>query len=145
MSDANNGGPSTNFWIIGGAALVWNLLGLLIYYQEVTISADGLASLTEAQRAFLTEKPAWATSAYAVAVTTGVLASLLLLLRKGLAVIMFGVSLAAIVVQDIHGFIIGKGLAVWGTPALVIAVAVLAVAVALLLYARSVKKKAWLS
>lgn len=145
MSDEINGGPSTNFWIIGGAALVWNLIGLLIYYQDVTTSAEALASLTEAQQAFISNRPSWATSAYAIAVTTGVLASLLLLLRKGLAVIMFAASLAAIIVQDIHGFIIANGLEVWGTPALVIAVAVLAIAVALLLYSRAAKARNWLS
>ena len=144
MSDEINGGPSTNFWIIGGAALVWNLIGLLIYYQEVTLTPEAIATLTEAQQAFLAGRPGWATSAYAIAVTTGVLACLLLLLRKGLAVIMFAVSLAAILVQDVHGFLIGNGLEVWGTPALIIAAAVLAIAVALLLYSRAAKAKGWL-
>ena len=144
MSDEINGGPSTNFWIIGGAALVWNLIGLLIYYQEVTLSPEALATLTDAQQAFLADRPMWATSAYAVAVTTGVLACILLLLRKSLAVIMFAVSLVAIIVQDIHGFVVGNGLEVWGTPALVIAVAVLAIAIALLMYSRAANAKDWL-
>ena len=144
MPDELNSGPSANFWIIGGAALVWNLLGLFIYYQEVTMSPDALANLTEAQQAFLSNRPGWATSAYAIAVTTGVLASVLFLLRKRLAVIMFAVSLAAILVQDIYGFVIGNGIEVWGTPALVIAVVVLAVAVALVLYARAAQARNWL-
>ena len=144
MSEEINSGPTTNFWIIGGAALVWNLIGLLIYYQEVTLSPEALATLTEAQQAFLAGRPMWATSAYAIAVTTGVLGSILLLLRKSLAVIMFAASLAAIIVQDIYGFFVGNGLEVWGTPALVIAVAVLVIAIALLLYSRAAKAKNWL-
>ena len=144
MSDEINGGPSTNFWIIGGAALVWNLIGMLIYYQEVTLTAEALATLTDAQRAFIAERPDWATSAYAIAVTTGVLASLLLLLRKSLAVLMFAVSLLAIIVQDVYGFVVANGLQVWGTPALGIAAAVLVIAVALLLYSRAAKAKHWL-
>ena len=144
MSDELNGGPSTNFWIIGGAALVWNLIGLFIYYQEVTLTAEALATLTDAQQAFLANRPDWATSAYAIAVTTGVLASLLLLLRKRLAVIMYAISLAAILVQDVYGFLIGNGLEVWGTPALGIAAAVLVIAVALLLYSRAAQAKNWL-
>ena len=144
MSDEINGGPSTNFWIIAGAALVWNLIGLLIYYQEVTLSAEALATLTDAQREFIAGRPQWATSAYAIAVTTGVLASLLLLLRKRLAVVMYAVSLVGILVQDVHGFLIANGYAVWGTPALIIAVAVLVVAVALLLYSRAAQAKNWL-
>ena len=37
MSDIFNGKPTTNFWIIGGAALVWNLIGVLIYVGNVTM------------------------------------------------------------------------------------------------------------
>ncbi len=144
MSDEINGGPSTNFWIIGGAALVWNLIGMLIYYQEVTLTAEALATLTDAQRTFIAERPEWATSAYAIAVTTGVLASLLLLLRKSLAVVMYAVSLLAIIVQNVYGFLLANGLEVWGTPAVGIAAAVLVIAVALLLYSRAAKAKNWL-
>ena len=42
MNDLINGKPSTNFWIIGGAALFWNLLGLFLYYQNVTTTAADL-------------------------------------------------------------------------------------------------------
>jgi len=79
MAEEINGGPSTNFWIVGGAALVWNLIGLIFYYQEVTLTPEQLESVTEAQRAFMLDKPAWATSSFAIAVTTGVLGSLLIL------------------------------------------------------------------
>lgn len=144
MSDEINGGPSTNFWIIGAAALVWNLIGLVFYYLEVTATPESLASLTEAQQAFMTSKPAWATSAFAIAVTTGVLGSLLLLLRKGLAVLMFMVSLAGILVQNVHAFVLANGLEVWGTGGLALPAALIVIAVALLLYARAAKAKHWL-
>ena len=145
MSDELNGGPSTNFWIIGGAALVWNLIGVVFYYLEVTTTPEGLASLTEAQQAFMTSKPAWATSAFAVAVTTGVLGSLLLLLRKALAVPMFLISLVAVLVQNAHAFLLANGLEVWGAGGLVLPAVIIAITVALLLYARSAKAKNWLS
>ena len=144
MTDEINGGPSTNFWIIGGAALIWNLVGLVFYYMEVTATPESLASLTEGQQAFLAGKPAWATSAFAIAVTTGVLGSLLLLLRKHLAVLVFAVSLVAIIVQNVHAFLLADGLEVWGTSGLVMPALIIVIAVALLLYSRAAKAKNWL-
>ena len=143
MTDEINGGPTTNFWIIGGAALVWNILGLLMYYREVTLTPEDLATLTEAQQAFMM-KPAWATSAFAVAVTTGVLGSLLLLLRKSLAIIMFAVSLLAIIVQNVHAFLLADGIGAWGAAGTVVPALVIVIAVALLLYSQSAKAKNWL-
>lgn len=144
MSDEINGGPSTNFWIIGGAALVWNLIGVVFYYMEVTATPESLASLTEAQQQFMMGKPVWATSAFAAAVTTGVLGSVLLLLRKALAVLMFGISLVAVLVQNAHAFLLANGLAVWGTGGLVLPAVIIVITVALLLYSRAAKAKNWL-
>ena len=33
MSDELNAAPTTTFWVVGGAALIWNLLGLFLYYM----------------------------------------------------------------------------------------------------------------
>lgn len=145
MTDEINAGPNTNFWLVGAAALVWNLLGLVFYYLEVTATPESLASLTEAQQAFMIGKPAWATSAFAIAVTTGVFGSLLLLLRKRLAVLLFAVSVVAILAQNVHAFLIADGLKVWGTSGLLMPAVIFVIAVALLLYARFAKSKNWLS
>lgn len=144
MSDELNSGPSTNFWIIGGAALVWNLIGLAIYISEVTAGPEAFASYTEAQQAFLLGKPAWATSAFAIAVSTGVLGSLLLLLRKSLAIIMFAASLLGIIVQNVHAFGLANGLEVWGPTGLILPAILIVVGVALLMYARAANAKNWL-
>ena len=144
MSDEIIDGPNTNFWIIGAAALVWNLLGLAVYISEVTAGPDAYASYTAAQQAFMTGKPAWATSAFAIAVSTGVLGSLLLLLRKSLAVIMFAASLLGIIVQNLHAFVIADGLQAWGATGLIMPAVVVVIAVALLLYSRVAKAKNWL-
>jgi len=144
MSDEINGGPNTNFWIVGGAALVWNLIGVVMYYLEVTAAPESLAKLTEAQQAFMAGKPAWATSAFAIAVTTGVLGSLLLLLRKGAAVLMFALSLLAILVQNTHAFLLSNGLEAWGMGGLVLPAVIIVIAVALLLYSQAAKAKHWL-
>jgi len=83
MSDiVLNDKPTTTFWIIGGAALVWNLIGLVAYISSVTVSPEAMAKMTVEQQAFYSGTPTWATAAFALAVNAGVLGSLFLLLRK---------------------------------------------------------------
>ncbi len=146
MSDQINGKPPTSFWIIAGVALVWNLIGLMIYYMQVTSSPEELAQYyNEAELAFVTSTPSWATSAYAIAVTAGVLGCLFLLLRKAWAIPMFIISLAGVVVQDVYAFLIADGIGVWGLKAAVLPVIVLVVGVALILYSRGTKDKGWIA
>lgn len=145
MSDELNGRPTTNFWIIGGAALVWNLIGLLVYFSEVTATPEAMAeSFSQAQIDFLTGKPAWATAAFAIAVNAGALGSLFLLLRKVWAVPMYILSLVAVIAQNAHAFGLANGLAVWGMSGLILPALVLVIAVALLMYSRATKARGWL-
>ena len=141
MSDLLDDKPELSFWIIGAFALVWTLIGLVFYYSHVSMTPEALEGFTEAQQAFFSSTPAWATSAYAVAVTAGVLASLFLLLRMAWAVPLFLLSLIGIVVQDLHAFVISNGLEVWGTDGIYLPAFVLVVAIALLVYSRGAKQK----
>ena len=145
MSDVINGKPSTNFWIIGGAALVWNLIGLVFYIGEVTMTPEALAALTDAQQEFFVTTPIWSTAAFAIAVNAGVLGSLFLLLRKIWAVPMFAFSLAAIVVKDVDAFVLRDAYSVLGVGSLIIPSMVFVIGIALLLYARMTKECGWLS
>jgi len=70
---ASSVSPPRSYWVISGLALLWNLVGLAAYINQVTMSPEGLAELPEAQRTVLENTPAWATSAFAIATTTGVL------------------------------------------------------------------------
>jgi hypothetical protein len=145
MADYLNGKPTTNFWIIGGAALVWNLIGLVIYVGHVTMSPEALAKMTEAQQEFFVTTPVWATAAFAIAVNAGVLGSLFLLLRKSWAVPMFALSLAAIIVQDVDAYLLRDAYGILGVNGIIIPSMVFVIAVALLLYSRATKAKRWLT
>lgn len=145
MTDELNGTPPASFWIIGATALVWNLIGLVFYFSHVTMTPDALEGFSEAQQDFFTSTPTWATSAYAIAVTAGVLASLLMLLRKAWAVAMFMLSLLGVVVQQFHAFGLANAVEIWGTEGLVLPALVLIISVALVWYSRNAAAKGWLS
>jgi hypothetical protein len=145
MIDALDDRPSTTFWIVGGAALLWNLVGLIFYYQHVTMTPEALEIFTPEQREFFTNAPIWATSAHAIAVNAGILGSLLMLLRKAWAAPLFALSLLAIVVQDLHVFLLSSGLDIFGSQAIVLPAIVAVIAIALVLYSRQAKARRWLT
>lgn len=146
MSDiVLNGKPTTTFWIVGGAALVWNLFGLVFYIGHVTISPEALAAMPQLQQDFFTGTPTWATAAFALGVNAGVLGSLFLLLRKAWAVPMFVLSLVSVIVQDIDAFVLRDGFSVVGINGIIIPSMVVVIAIALLFYARDTKEKGWLA
>jgi len=144
MSEILDDKPSVNFWIIGGAALVWNLIGLVFYIGQVTMPPEALAKLPEAQQDFFVGTPAWATAAFATAVNAGVLGSLLLLLRRAWAVPLFAISLLAVIVQDVDAFLLRNAYGILGVSGLVIPSMVLVIAIALLIYARATRARRWL-
>lgn len=124
-------------WIITGAALLWNLMGLALYVMGVSATPEQMAAqYSPEQIALLEAVPAWATSANAIAVNAGVIACILLLLRKSIALWLFVVSIAGLVVQDLNAFVLQDTLSVFGMVPLYIQVTVLVVAIVMVIYSR---------
>jgi hypothetical protein len=144
MSEESVGNPPRSFWLISIVALLWNLLGVMAYLMQVTISEEALAAMPEAERMLYENIPAWAMAAFAIAVFAGALGSLLLLLRKGVAVPVFVLSLAAIVVQMFHNLFIADTVEVMGTPAVAFPLIVIVIAVFLAWYSQTARRKGWL-
>ena len=145
--DFIDGKPSATFWFAGGAALLWNLLGLFFYVNTRTSTAESYAAqgFTPEQIAFMQGTPEWALSAFAISVTAGVLASLFLLLRKSWAVPTFILSLVAAVVLNINSFLLNDSIAVLGMGPVYVQSTVILSGILLILYARSAKAKGWLT
>jgi len=134
-----------SFWIVGALALVWNLLGVMAYIMQMTMTEEALLALPAAERALYENVPAWATSAFAIAVNGGALGCLLLLLRRAWAVPVLAVSLAGVAVQMYHSLFIARSIEVYGPGGLSMPILVIVVAVFLIWYARSAREKGWIS
>ena len=135
-----------SFWLIGGAALIWNLFGLIVYFMQVSASPEELAAVYTAEQVdFMLSTPKWATSAFAIAVNAGVLGSLFLLLRKSWAIPLFVISLVATLVQNLNSFVLNDAIALFGSTPAIIQFVVVSIAAALIWYSRSAKDKDWIS
>lgn len=136
--------PATWFWIVSAIALVWNLMGVMAYIAQVTISAETLQALPDNERALYESAPTWATAAFAIAVWGGVLGSILLLIRKKWATAVLIVSFIGIVVQMIHSFFIANSFEVYGPGGLVMPVMILIFGAGLIWFSRKAEANGWL-
>ena len=137
--------PPVWFWIVSVLALIWNLLGAMAYLMQAMMTEEALNALPDAERALYENVPAWVTAAFAIAVWGGTLASVLLLMRKGLAYIVFIISFVGIVVQMIYNFGMSKAAEVYGPGGMVMPIMVLVFGLLLILMAKSSTAKGWLA
>jgi hypothetical protein len=145
MNETVSTNPPKMFYWVSGAALVWNLLGVMAYVGQVTMSPEVLDSLPEAQRALYESTPSWATSAFAIAVNAGAIGCLLLVLRKALALPVLLLSLTGVLVQMFHNFFLSDAVEVMGAAAVVGPVFVIVIGIYLVWFANDAKQKGWIS
>ncbi|MCK5208512.1 MAG: hypothetical protein KAQ79_10840 [Cyclobacteriaceae bacterium] len=135
--------PNTSFWIIGVLALLWNLSGMMTFFMEVFITPEALAALPEAERALYETSPAWMKVVFAIAVFGGTLGCIFLLIRKTLAIQLFIISLAAVLIQMLYYLTMTKAVEVYGLESFIMPLIVIAIAVFLVWYSKNTKAKGW--
>lgn len=140
MNDAKPA-PKSNapwhLWLCGVLALMWNGVGAFDYVMTEARNASYMGSFTPEQRAYFYGFPIWVVAAWALSVWGGVLGSILLLLRRRLAVPILGVSLATFLITTYHNFVLTNGFEVMGgVGSLIFSAVIFVITVALFLYAR---------
>lgn len=141
MNDLIRDETTRSYWVISIVALLWNLLGVMAYMMHVTLTAEDLAIMSEAERALYTDQPAWVTSAYAIAVFGGVLGCIGLLLRKTWALPVLVVSLVAIVAQMGYSLLLTETMEVMGATAAIMPLVVIAIGAYLVYFANDAKAR----
>jgi hypothetical protein len=144
MSEETSQKIPTWFWVVAGIALLWNLMGVMAYIGQVLMPPEALSDLPAEQRDYMLNTPAWATGAFAFAVWGGAIGSILLLLRRKFAMIVFIVSLAGILVQMYYNFFVGGALDVYGPGGMIMPVMVLLFGVFLIWLTSFADKKGWM-
>ena len=135
-----------HLWAVGAASLVWNSFGALDFVMTQTRNQAYLSSLTPVQRDFFFGFPLWVVVAWGVAVWGGVLASLLLLLRKRQAAHLFLASVVGMVLTDINSYVLTEGMKVMGGAGpLTFTAVIFTIGLLLLGYARAMRKRAVLA
>ena len=126
-----------HLWIIGIISLLWNMMGAFDYLMTQTENESYMAKFEQAQLDYFYNFPTWLVVFWALAVWGSVLGSILLLMRKRLAVPVFMASFVSMVITAIYNFGFSSGMDVMGSTGLGFTVVIFFVALGLWLYARA--------
>ena len=132
--------PPKWFWAVSGFGLIWNAVGVLAFIGQITMD---LGELPEAERLFFEKQPMWAVAGFGIAVASGVLGCLALLLRKSWAAPMLLLCLGGILVQSFHSLALSNSIEVFGPEGLIMPVMIFAIAAFLTWVARLARQRGW--
>jgi len=137
--------PSSLFYIISSMALVWNLMGVFNFLDQALMSDEVLASLPKDQQLIYQDVPAWVTAAFAIAVFSGTLGAVFLLLKKKIASTFFILSFIGIVTQMSYGLLLDEKTDNYGPLGLLMPLMIITVGAYLIWYSKKANKNRWLS
>jgi nitrate/nitrite transporter NarK len=133
------------FMIVAVVALIWNLIGVMVYIMQVTMSPEVLNQMPETERLMYENIPEWVTSVFAIAVFGGALGSLVLILKKKFATTLFVISLIAVLFQMYYTYFVSDFTEISDSPNVVMSVLVVVIAISLTLFSRNAQKKNWIA
>ncbi|MBO0322523.1 hypothetical protein J0X14_09450 [Muricauda sp. CAU 1633] len=136
--------PPVWFWVVSVIALLWNLMGVFNYLNQAFNQVAILESLDQAQREAFEGIPAWATAAFAIAVFSGAIGSIGLLLRKKWARPLFIISLITAVAQFIHWLFISNAVEAFGPSTYTMPIIVVVIGLYLIFFSKQGIQKGWL-
>jgi hypothetical protein len=116
--------------------LLWTLAGITAFIMQWTQDLDALAKTDPYQAETFRNMPGWAWAAYGVAVVSGLLGALLLVLSRKGAVILSGIEVVAVIVQFSYTFGMTELMSVKGPSTAIFPAVILVLAVFQLLLAR---------
>lgn len=119
------------FNVVAILALVWNLLGVMAFVNQMMMTPEMIAELPQAEQDLYATTPVWAIAAFAVAVFGGALGSLALLLKKAISYQLLVASFVGVVVQMFHSFFISNSIEVYGPGGMIMPVMVIVIALLL--------------
>jgi len=126
-----------HLWIIGGVALLWNIMGPFDFTMTMTKSEWYLEQFTPQQMEYFLGFPTWVVVAWGVAVWFGFFGSVSLLRRRSQAVPLFLISFVAMVITTIYNYVLTDGMEVMGTSGAIFAAVIFVVALGLVMYSRA--------
>lgn len=137
--------PANLFWLVSTLALIWNLIGVFNYLTQAFMTDEILASLPQDQQLMYQEVPAWVTAAFAVAVFSGTIGAVLMLLKKKIATTFFILSFIGIISQMSYGLLINENTDSYGPMGLLMPLMIISIGGYLIWYSKKAAEYTWLS
>jgi hypothetical protein len=120
--------------------LVWNIIGILFFLQDVFLDPK---ILTENQLEFRSRFPFWIKIIYAVAVFGGTIGTFGLIKRKSWSHSIVIVSMLAVIIQMYHSIFIANSLEFLGNSAAILPTIIIVLSIVLAWIAETYKRNNW--
>lgn len=130
-----------HLWIVGVLAVLWNAIGCFDYFATQTKMQAYMGQFTPEQLEYFYGFPMWVDAAWAIAVWGSLLASILLLLRKALAVWLFGLAILGMAATAVYSFVLSDGMALMGSGAVYFTGVIWVIALFLFFYAQAMARR----
>jgi hypothetical protein len=127
-----------HIWIVGAVSLLWNAMGAFDYVMAKLEVAAYIEMWSAGEQAYFMSFPLWANASWAIAVWASVIGSVLLLMRSEWSVAVFAISLTAMLLNTLYGFVLAdvRMFEVAGPAALAFTAIIIIIALLLLHYTR---------
>ena len=135
----------TWFWVASIIFLLWNLMGIMSFYMHTFITEKALMALPEAERNLYGQYPLWVDFIFGLAVFTGTIGCVGLLMKKKWVKNLFMISLFSVIVQMSHNMFMTDTLDVYGYVSFVMPILVILIAGLLVWFTSYSTKKTWLN
>ncbi len=135
--------PPKSFWVIGVLALLWNLMGVSQFFMATFMLDTLVADLPEVQADMYRSIPTWYTVIFAIAVFSGLLGCITMLLRKKITLALFGISLLAVLVAQGYWILGTDVMEVIGTSSVIMPLIVIVISIFLYFYNKGAAKNGW--
>ena len=132
--------PNALFWVIGVIALVWNA-----YLQQAYNTDAHRAQYSIEQLEIMNNLPTWYTALFAIAVFSGALGCVFMLLKKRASNLLFKVSLFAVFIQTVYNLFMNEGKEFYGAFEYSMLISIPIIAIFLVMYSKKSYEKGWLS
>lgn len=148
MNDSvNNSNTTTPKWFLVLAIVlaVWNLMGVMAFFMQISMTAEQIAALPEKEQMLYQDIPMWVNIAFGCAVFGGALGCIALALKKAIALPILVISLVGVIVQMFHSFVIANSFEVYGPGSAIMPIMVMIIAIVLVWLANNAKTKGWIA
>lgn len=136
--------PGALFWVIAIIGVAWNIMGLYQFYLGTAGVATLKEMVPEAEFAIMESNPLWYLIVFGIAVFTGTLGALMLLLKNKYAVLFFGISFVAVLITEMYWLFATKIIEIAGTSAIGMPIIVVLAGLFYFMFSKQAAGKGWL-
>ncbi len=142
--------PGKLYWIVTGVLVLWGLMGLWVFYDFMTATPESLAkyvekgTYTQAYVDYYNGFPMWHTVVFGIAIFSGALGALSLVLRRAWAAPLYALSLLMVTLSTFATFAIDKAHTMMSGGQIAMSGVVVALGILALWFSKTSKARAWL-